>query len=193
MVRWFLVAVCVLVFAADARAQARLQGRYAVTLRGTTPSDTFRVAATLHVVPCANRETIVPGGRHPLDVAIITHASAASSGVRGALWFATNSKLTSHVGGAPHLVAAAVHVCRVTATPTTITIHLDPAYALGNPLNVMTTTAGPQAIGKRILSGTVTLRFARDGTVEGTVSFSDNPYASGLEAPYNATLTGTRL
>ena len=147
------------------------------------------------VVPCANPDaTYIGGEAHPLDLAIKTNASAITSGVRGALYFFTNSRLTEIIGGAEHVKRAAVNVCSIAANGRSgrVSIKLDPEYALGNQLNLMTLGSGFLAIGKQIVSGSIELQFNDDGTVQGVVQLSTGHYASAGNVEYAAQLAGRR-
>lgn len=183
--------------AAPARSQGKiaLDTSYDVTITGQTADGSFQVKGILMVVPCANPDaTYVGGEAHPLDVAIKTNASAITSGVRGTLYFFTNSRLTELIGGADHLKRAGVNVCTVEADQRSgqVLIEIDPEYAPGNPLNLMTLSSGMLAIGKQINSGTINLHFESDGTVQGTVNLSTGRYATAGNVEYSARLTGRR-
>ncbi|MEA2464399.1 MAG: hypothetical protein QOJ98_2146, partial [Acidobacteriota bacterium] len=99
--------------AGPARAVGKipLNASYDVTLAGETTDGPFKVNGILMVVPCANPDaTYIGGVPHALDLAIKTNASAITSGVRGTIYFFTNSRLTELIGGAQHLKNAAVNV-----------------------------------------------------------------------------------
>lgn len=162
-----------------------LDARYDVVLSGRTAGGSFRVAGILMAVP---------GETHPLDLAIRTNPSAISSGVRGSLYFFTNSRLSAIVGAADHVKQAAVDAGSVAADGTTgrVRIEIDPGSVLGNPLNLMTLDSGMLAIGKQIVSGTIDAQFDDDGTVHGSVRFSTGPYAAAGNIEYAAELTGRR-
>ena len=172
-----------------------LETTYNITLSGETTDGPFKVNGILMVVPCANPDATYIGGEpNPLDFALKTNASAITSGVRGTIYFFTNSRLTELIGGAQHLRNAGVNVCSVAVDGGSgrVAVKLDPEYALGNPLNLMTLGSGMLAIGKPILSGTIDLQFHDDGTVRGTVKLSTGQYASAGNVEYAATLTGSR-
>lgn len=172
-----------------------LDAQYRIVLSGQTTDGPFEVAGIMMVVPCANpNATYVGGEPHPLDIAIKTNASAIVSGLRGTIYFFTNSRLTEIIGGAEHVKRAAVNVCTVTADGKSgrVNIRLDPEYALGNPLNLMTIGSGMLAIGKQIVSGAIDLQFNADGTVRGTARLSTGHYASAGNVEYEAQLVGRR-
>lgn len=183
--------------AATARSIGKipLNTSYNVTLTGETSDGRFKVDGILMVVPCANpNATYIGGEPHALDLAIKTNASAITSGVRGTIYFFTNSRLTELIGGAEHVKNAAVNVCSVEADGKAgrVVIELDPEYARGNQLNLMTLGSGMLAIGKQILSGTIRLQFHDDGTVDGTIRLSTGQYAGAGNVEYSATLAGRR-
>lgn len=172
-----------------------LDAHYDVVLSGQTTDGPFQVAGIMMVVPCANPDaTYIGGVAHPLDLAIKTNASAITSGVRGTIYFFTNSRLTEIIGGAEHVKRAAVNVCSVTADGRSgrVSIKMDPEYALGNALNLMTLSSGMLAIGKQIVSGSIELQFNSDGTVQGIVQLSTGHYAAAGNVEYAAQLTGRR-
>ena len=172
-----------------------LDSYYDIVLSGQTTDGPFKVAGILMVVPCANPDaTYIGGEAHPLDLAIKTNASAITSGVRGTLYFFTNSRLTEIIGGAEHVKRAAVNVCSVAADGRSgrVSIKMDPEYALGNGLNLMTLSSGMLAIGKQIVSGSIELQFNNDGTVQGTVQLSTGQYANASNVQYAAQLVGRR-
>src|SRR5688572_16120771 len=199
LVRSLLMLTLLTISAALNAGPARSVGKiplntsYEVTLEGETTDGPFKVNGVLTVVPGANPDATYIGGEpHPLDLAIKTNASAITSGVRGTIYFFTNSRLTELIGGAQHLKNAAVNVCgvEVDGNKGRVEIELDPEYALGNPLNLMTLSSGMLAIGKQILSGTIRLQFHEDGTVEGALQLSSGQYAAAGNVEYAATLTG---
>lgn len=172
-----------------------LDARYDIVLNGQTTDGPFQVAGILMVVPCANPDATYIGGEpHPLDLAIKTNASAITSGVRGTLYFFTNGRLTELIGGAEHVKTAGVNVCSVAADGRSgrVSVELDPQYARGLQLNLMTLGSGFFAIGKQILSGTIELQFNEDGTVQGVVQLSTGQYAAAGNIEYAAQLTGRR-
>ena len=172
-----------------------LNARYDIVLTGQTTDGPFKVAGILMVVPCANPDaTYIGGEAHPLDLAIKTNASAITSGVRGTIYFFTNSRLTEIIGGSEQVKRDAVNVCSVAADGKSgrVSIRLDPEYALGNALNLMTLSSGMLAIGKQIMSGSIELRFNNDGTVQGNVQLSTGHYARAGNVEYAAQLVGRR-
>jgi hypothetical protein len=202
MLKQSLLILSLMTIAADTNAGAgRSIGKiptnvsYDVTLAGETSEGPFQVKGSLMVVPCANPDATYIGGEpNALDLAIKTNASAITSGVRGTIYFFTNSRLTELIGGAAHLKNAAVNVCSVKADGNTgrVEIELDPEYAIANPLNLMTLGSGMLAIGKQIVSGTIRLQFREDGTVNGSVELSTGQYARAGNVEYSARLTGRR-
>jgi hypothetical protein len=192
-----LLLTAPLVPTASARSIGKipLDTSYDIVLSGQTTGGAFKVAGIMMVVPCANpNATYVGGEAHPLDIAIKTNASAITSGVRGTIYFFTNSRLTEIVGGAEHVKRAAVNVCTVAADGRSgrVRIEMDPEYALGNALNLMTLSSGMLAIGKQIVSGSIELQFNDDGTVHGVVRLSTGQYASAGNVEYEAELIGRR-
>jgi hypothetical protein len=170
-----------------------LNATYHITLAGKTHDGPFKLDGILVVVPCANPDAVYTGGEpHPLDLAIRTNASAIASGVRGTVYFFTNTRLTELIGGADHVTEAAANACSVDVEGRRVSIEISPDYARANPLNLMTLTSGFLAIGKQIVSGAIDLQFEDDGTVSGTVSLSSGRYASAGNVEYTATLEGRR-
>lgn len=192
-----LLLTSTVIHSASARPAGKipLNAQYNIVLSGQTTEGPFKVAGIMMVVPCANPDaTYVGGEAHPLDLAIKTNASAITSGVRGTIYFFTNSRLTEIIGGAEHVRRAAVNVCSIAADARSgrVSIKLDPEYALGNQLNLMTLSSGMLAIGKQIVSGSIELQFNDDGTVQGIVQLSTGQYASADNAQYAAQLIGRR-
>lgn len=172
-----------------------LDATYDIELSGQTSEGPFKIAGMMMVVPCANPDAAYIGGHaHPLDLAIRTSTSPIASGVRGSLYFFTNSRLTEIVGGAEHVKNAAVNVCSIAADGGTgrVRIELDPEYAPGNGLNLMTLGTGMPAIGKQIHSGSIELEFREDGVVGGVIRLSTGRYANAGNVEYTATLSGRR-
>jgi hypothetical protein len=164
-----------------------LNATFNIKISGATPDGPFAVAGRLVLVPTLNRDAVYAGGRHPLDFAIFSDQDAYTSGVRGAVYFATNSQLDRAVGAAQSLIAANLNVCSITANAVTgdVVAVIDPQYAIGNTLNVATLGSGFLAVGKQIQSGRIELRFNSD-RVTGRVRFT-----VGGE-PYEASLAGSR-
>lgn len=195
LISFLLFAGTTLLQAAPARSIGKipLNVRYDVTLSGQTTDGPFKVNGIMMVVPCANPDaTYVGGEAHPLDVAIKTNASAITSGVPGTIYFFTNSRLTEIIGGDDSVKRAAVNVCSVSADGRSgrVSMKLDPEYALGNQLNVMTLSSGMLAIGKQIVSGSIDLQFNDDGAVDGVLKLSTGQYASAGNVEYAAQLAG---
>ncbi|HYI10438.1 MAG TPA: hypothetical protein VEK57_15365 [Thermoanaerobaculia bacterium] len=193
MMMLLLISTAVHAAPAASIGKIPLDARYDIVLSGQTTEGPFKVAGIMMVVPCANPDaTYVGGEAHPLDIAIKTNASAISSGVNGTIYFFTNSRVTEIVGGAEHVKRAAVNVCSFAADGRSgrVGIKLDPEYALGNRLNLMTLSSGMLAIGKQIVSGSIDLQFNDDGTVQGVVQLSTGQYASAGNVNYKAQLAG---
>ncbi len=156
----------------------------------------FQQSASLFIVP-----TIADGtqqnGVNPVDVAIFTNQSPIV-GAAGALYFATNTSLTSLIGS--NLGASAIDVAfvQVNQANRSVSIQIDgnvfgiPAARL-NTLNIYNLTTGLFAQIHNILAGTVNFNLNGD-QVQGTIELGGS---SGFQGPsisslYVANFRGTR-
>jgi hypothetical protein len=176
-----------------------LSSQYEITIAGhTVPGGAISVVADLVVLPTvATSATAASNGVNPVEIGIFTRPSPIA-GNAGALSFATNTALASHIGS--NLGASSVDVAFVDAKQNagTVDITLD-GKAFGLPdaqvstLNIYKIASGASVQTNNILTGLVNLRFSNSGQdVSGDIILSGFG-GPAVASSYQATFTGTRV
>lgn len=156
--------------------------RYSIAI---TDGATFSIPATLTIFRTVNTNPEIPNGVNPFDVSIVTN-QPPTLGVKGALWFGTNTSLCVVVRCT--IGASGIDIAFVNYDPNRrlLTIQVDgnvfglPAARL-DTFNIYNITTGLTAQVHNILAGTIVVQFSPDfRVIEGRMQLLGS---SGFQGP----------
>jgi hypothetical protein len=164
------------------------------------PSTAFIQEADIVIVPTIDPTDALNNGVNPIDIGIFTTTSPII-GNAGALYFGTNTSLSSLVGSNQGASALDITFVTVNNSVGQIGIQIDgnafglPSARLGT-FNIFNLTDGVTAQIHNVLAGTVSLQLSNGGqSIQGTIQLGGSSGFSGgnVTSLYSATFTGTRV